>query len=245
MKQSTGPRSQRPKTPSQQKPGQSRGAANLDAAWAWARQPGYIGSALGFATILDRLGSMPYPARRQLAPWIRQWLHRISREREATFTPVIEVGAAQVRNFLDGVTEGNTRTRGVLDQRVVDLLSVALHSGWDQRGVGDFVNASNVRKRKTGDVEFLDPQKGVIVAYEAHGGFLANVYVDLHRQTLRQVLLRRREELTLGRHPDAWNITVRFIAHDLGDTSNLEEVIEGFRVRWEFQTYEEFVRRAE
>lgn len=223
----------------------AKGAANLDTAWAWARQPGYIGSALGFAAILDRLGSMPYPARKQLAPWIRQWLHRISREREATFVPVREAGAPQIRSFLDRVTAGNTRTRGVLDQRVVDLLSVALHPGWDQRGVGDFVNASNVRKRKTGDIEFMDPHNGIIIAYEAHGGSLANVYVDLHRQTLRQVLLRRRDELILGRAPSEWSITIRFIAHDLGNTREHEEDIEGFPVRWEFQTYKDFVQLTE
>lgn len=223
----------------------AKGAANLDAAWAWARQPGYIGSALALAALLDRLGSMPYPARKQLAPWIRQWLHRIAREQEASYSPVDELDEIQIRKFLSESAEGNTKTRGVLDQRVVDLLASALHTSWENRGLGDFVNASNVRKRKTGDVEFSRPNEGVIIAYEAHGGPLANVYVDLHRQTLRQVLRHRNDELSLGRTPEQWSITIKFIAHALGETKDFEETIDGYRVKWEFATYKSFFSEVE
>lgn len=223
----------------------AKGASNLDTSWAWARQPGYIGNALALAAVLDRLGSMPYPARKQLAPWIRQWLHRIARQQESSYSPVPFPTPTQIGTFLLGAADANTQTRGVLDQRVVDLLSVCLHPAWETRGRGDFVNASNVRKRKAGDIEFSIPKDGVIIAYEAHGGSLANVYVDLHRQTLRQVLNHRRGELTLGRAPEEWTITVKFIAHELGLTKNFEETIDQFNVIWEFETYKSFLEKTE
>lgn len=219
----------------------AKGASNLDESWAWSRKEGYVRVALALAMILGRLGAMPYASRKQLSPWIRQWLLRKARETEDQFTRVLSASEKEIRSFLDKVPLENTRTRGILDQRAVDFLASQRHPSVDVRGLGDFVNASNTQRQKTGDIEFMWPHLGRLLSYEAHGGTLTQVYVDLHRQSLRQVLRKRDEELVVLYERSEWEVEIVFVAHKLFDLEPYEEELEGYRVSWNFLTYADMV----
>ena len=60
-----------------------------------------------------------------------------------------------------------------------------------------------------------------IVGYEAHGGQLRDEYIDLHLNTLARILSEKRLELREEADPAVWDITVKYVAHDISRSSNM------------------------
>lgn len=163
----------------------SKGASAFDADWAWSRKPGLRRNAIALADLLFYLSRMSYPARRELARSLRAWLARIENIHRALEVPVDIPDAAGMTRFFEGVARGNSRTRGILEQRAVDCLAMAMncvHADMGvPRGLGDSVSASNSSKKKLGDIELLYRDERRIEAFEAHGGRLEGLYVDSQR----------------------------------------------------------------
>lgn len=114
-------------------------------------------------------------------------LKRLSRPRAwfelETSTPVplpTDLTAEDIERvvFFD-IADNETYTQGVLEQRIVDGLALLAFSGegWRPKGIGDSVNASNLSRRKLGDVEFTNVDGRTAIALEAHGGQLSINYV--------------------------------------------------------------------
>ena len=222
----------------------SKGAYAFDSNWAWGRRPNKWRMAHSLSDLLHGLGAMPHAGRRELAGWLRQWLLRIERERQGSVVQTTIPDLDGARRFLIEMSKSNTATSGVLDQRALDFVASETYSsapGWRERGLGHHVNASNTSKRKLGDVEFENANERSIVAYEAHGGRLTEIYVEGHRLSLRSVLHTRRADLIQVAPAAEWTIRVIFVAHEFGISVPADEVIEGFTVEWNFVTYEEFV----
>lgn len=223
----------------------SKGAYAFDSNWAWGRKSGKWKSAHSLSELLGGLGSMPYAGRRELCGWIRQWLLRMERERAGSVIAVPHASSGEAVKFLESMASANTETSGVLDQRVLDFVCPLEHKpadGWRARGLGDHVNASNLSRRKLGDIEFERIGAHQIVAYEAHGGALTEVYVEGHRLSLSRVLELRKEELLELAPSSEWQIKIVFVAHYLRTGIPPVERIAGFEVSWELRTYEELVQ---
>jgi hypothetical protein len=222
----------------------AKGAFAFDSNWAWGRMEGNRQQAHAMVLILEGLSEMAYAPRRELASLIRQWLIRIERLRGERFVTVDTPDFDAANNAIDGIKRANTGTQGVLEQRLIDL--VVSHKypesdGWRIRGVGDSVNASNVAKRKLGDVDAQNAQNRTLIALEPHGGTLTQVYVDLHQNTLAQVLKMRAAEFELFAAREDWSVEVVFIAHAVGRLVTKTERIEGFETTYRFMTYDEYL----
>lgn len=221
----------------------SKGASAFDRDWAWSRKAGNRRQALALADILYHLSQMSYAARRELATILRAWLAKIESEHRARKVSLDVPSIDGMRLFFERVSQANSATRGVLEQRAVDCFaSLKLDSRERDlvpRGLGDSVSASNYSRRKLGDVEILDRRSLEIHALEAHGGTLEELYVDLHRWSLKRTLPRRSVELSQMGEPDDWLVRVQFIAHNVASMGNgvAEESIAGFRVEWQFTSF--------
>ncbi|GAA1282193.1 MULTISPECIES: hypothetical protein [Brachybacterium] len=228
----------------------SKGASAFDSDWAWSRKGGLRRQALALADLLFYLSRMSYPARRELARSIRAWLARIESVHRVLAVTVSPPGIEGMERFFEGVSQENSRTRGILEQRAVDCFAVALDRARPaesvSRGIGDSVSASNSARKKLGDVEFLYKAERRVQAFEAHGGALEELYVDLHRLSLRRILKARLVELEQLGEADQWNMCIRFIAHDIGPVADglAESHIEGFVVSWKFETFSEVWRQV-
>lgn len=221
----------------------AKGTFAFDSNWAWGRKENNRRQAHALVEILNGLGEMAYQPRRELASWVRQWLLRMERARSATFVRVDTVTREGANKAIARICTSNTATQGVLEQRLLDLAVTAQYfsgDGWRFRGIGDAVNASNVSKRKLGDLEAENALQKSVVAFEPHGGKLTEVYVDKHRTSLAQVLGLRLQEFELVAPPEDWSMRVIFIAHDISTLTAFDESILGFTVQYEFETYETF-----
>jgi hypothetical protein len=242
-----------------QYPGDLSGAGNpflnnaksvdrLDGAWARSKdRQGLLSPASALFEIVAGLEVMGFAARQELAGWLRRWLLRVIRltrplAREVPNHPTANAVAA----LLDAVGADETRTAGIIEQRLVDAVALTHHlehQGWRSHGVGDSVNASNVSRRKLGDCEFQNASERKVVAYEAHAGNLSQVYVDGHAQTLRRVLPMRIEEWERIADLEDWDVEVVFVAHSFSCLpANIE--IEGFHVAVMFVEYSNFIAGA-
>ncbi|WP_098730056.1 hypothetical protein [Brevibacterium epidermidis] len=222
----------------------SKGASSFDRSWAWSRKASGRKQALALADIFSGLNQMAYPARRELASWIRPWLMRIEDFYTEHLTSVRDADLEGIENFFLGLSSGNTRTFGVLEQRAVDFLATAtverIEGNFEVRGRGDSVSASNTAKLKMGDVEFKSRSSRRVIAFEAHGGALSEFYVNIHADSLRKILKRRSVELNQLGGPGDWSIEVRFIAHEIGEmyTLGLPSSLDEYEVAWTFLTFE-------
>lgn len=220
----------------------------LDLPWARSKdQQGLLSPASALVEVVAGLEVMGFAARQELAGWLRRWLLRVIRltrplAREVPDRPTVESVAA----LLDAVATDETRTAGILEQRLVDVVALTRHleqDGWRSHGIGDSVNASNVSRRKLGDCEFQNAAERRVVAYEAHAGKLSQVYVDGHAQTLGRVLPMRVEEWERIADLETWDVSVVFVAHSFSCLpANLE--INGMQVTVEFVVYADFIGGA-
>ncbi|WP_193086646.1 hypothetical protein [Brevibacterium aurantiacum] len=223
----------------------SKGAFAFDRNWAWSRKGSGRVQALALADLLDGLSQMAYPARRELASWIRSWLMRIEEDFVVHRVEVEPPSWTEIENFFDRISAENTRTFGILEQRAVDFLATAwfdtVETEYDVRGRGDSVSASNTAKAKLGDVEFKSKSLRQVRAFEAHGGKLSKFYVDIHGASFSKILPKRQTEFDQLGIPESWDIEVIFIAHEIeAKLKNqwTEEVCK-YNVRWTCKTYSE------
>jgi hypothetical protein len=220
----------------------------LDEGWARGRQE--RAAALALAELVHGLDSMGLAARQELAAWLRRWVLLVIRVRQPLLRAVPTTPtAADIANVLNSVAAGETFTYGIVEQRVLDAVAAAAHletAGWRSRGIGDPVNASNLSRKKFGDVEFiiLRPAAPELVGYEAHAGRLTTVYIEAHLATLEPILERRREELETI-EPDAAKLTIRviFVAHEIPPQMSLQ-TINGFTIQPEAQTFAAYFASA-
>lgn len=209
----------------------------LDASWASPKKPAQRPSARALADILHEFDTLSDPSRTAGAKYLRGLFHRILRvtlETRGAMPDILPpLTPAQMENLVTRIGAGNTGTTGVLEQRLTDcwLLHQAGNiADWHEKGIGNSVYATNTSKKKFGDAEIKHRVNPHIVAVEAHGGHLSQVYVDDHLSTLRKVLPIRIEELEDRAAIANWMLDLHFISHsaDPGLMANTD--IDGLRV---------------
>lgn len=222
----------------------------LDLGWASSRQPrnGDPAAARALVRLVEGLGDLGFLARRELAAWLRRWLLRVIRLSTPVMHPLPErPTATEIERVLQRLSAGESATAGVVEQRLVDALTAAMHADrntWRERGLGDSVNASNLSRKKLGDCEFQDAASRRVVAYEAHGGRLTPIYVEGHIRSLRRGMSLRVEEWEGIADRSEWQLETVFLAHDFVGDPPPRTVIEGVPVTIKFESYSDFVARA-
>jgi hypothetical protein len=216
-------------------------------AWATSkrRDSAIERQAHALVSIIEGLDSMGFAARRELASWLRRLLARRIRLAEGTEVRLPEeLSPDQANALVAAVAAGETNTRGILEQRVVDAVAALRHRrpNWISRGLLDSVNATNTSSWKCGDCDFQNADQAEVIAYEAHAGRLTNLYVQSHIRTLKTVLRRRVAEWeeNFGSRL-AWNLKLVFVAHRVEVTDIPSQSIEGVALRITPVTYEEFL----
>lgn len=218
-------------------------------AWARAKKKRERPGAMALVSILEGLESMGFLARQELSSLIRLWLHRVMRLAKPMSDQLPEdFSGDEIAAIIIAICEEDTETRGILEQRFVDALSSELHKsgdGWRARGLGDSVNATNVSRRKLGDCDYQHTEGREVVAYEAHGGRLTQVYVDEHRRTLERTLAYRCDEWAGFSEPSEWNIDVVFVAHEIAEGIGCRFESHGVDVEIRAITYEALAEQCE
>lgn len=226
----------------------AKSVAQVDFPWAAAKKNKEFPGAAALFTILDGLDEMGYAASKELAQWLRSFIHRFMIAAEPLITPLPEtLDVNDYELILDRVSVKNTATKGIIEQRVVDALATVLHKksgGWVARGIGDSVNASNLSKKKLGDCDFQNLNLNEVVAYEAHGGLLTQTYLNEHINTLPKSAKPRISEWAGFSEPSNWTVKIVFVAHDFNASlpQNLE--ISGTQFCFEFLSYQELIGKV-
>lgn len=213
----------------------------LDASWARSKKNQERPGAMALLSILEGMQAMGFSARRELAWWLRLWLHRIIRiagTTPITIPPNLQVN--QITSLITAISSGNTSTFGILEQRSIDAIASTIHPNWRPRGLGDSVNATNLSRAKLGDCEFLDDVSKTVEAYESHGGVLNRLYVDEHIATLRKSILQRIGELNAIADPTMWNARITFVAHVIQGALPPSVIIEGLNINIRAMTFSDF-----
>ena len=227
----------------------AKSAVALDAGWAWGRERRIRGDALVLVGLLTGMEEMHYPARRELASWLRQWIVRIQeRDRiEPCFLDWVDADDTAFE-LVEILARQPSATYGTVEQRLVDATSAFLHPpySWSSRGRRDSVFASNLSRRKMGDCEYISRERPVIVAYEAHAGVLTDAYIDGHVSSLEQVIESRRDDLEVRATAADWNIRVIFVAHQARVSNHVRQIlVDGFSVYFEMIDYNELLTRTQ
>lgn len=223
----------------------AKAVASLDRTWARNRGSDDAHALVSLLTLLEAL---PFAARRQVARVLRAWLVRVIELETVEPQPLEEsLGHFEVLRVARYIVHHETNTRGVIEQRIVDALSVLAFEkpGWRPKGVGDGINASNLSRHKLGDVEFTNLDDRTAIALEAHGGYLSRAYVRDHQRSLARILDQRlRESWADLDAPESWTVRVLFVAHSRDDELPEEETIHGVAVRYEYINYCELIEQA-
>ncbi len=214
----------------------------------WARNRGGD-DAHALVSLLGTVESLPFVSRRQVARVMRAWLWRTIELRSVEPRPLdVKVDDEFFVKFTEHVTNNETHTQGVIEQRVVDCLAVLAYGGgaWRSRGLGDGVNASNLSRHKLGDVEFSNVNERAAIALEAHGGYLSATYVANHTHSLGRIIAQRlAESWEILDDPEAWTIRVLFVAHSREMTGlPVSDVSHGVNVVYEYLDYNELLTHA-
>jgi hypothetical protein len=225
----------------------AKGVDKLGHDWARSKKRSRRAEAHALVQIIEGLGSMGFAAKRELASWLRQLLVRRIRlaEEDSILLPG-EFSPVEARRLVDAVARGETRTRGILEQRLLDAVCSSRFPApsWIARGLTDSVNATNISRKKCGDCDFQDSASRAVVAYEAHAGRLTEIYVQAHLGTLGRVLEQRKREWTenIGPDLDRWTVRVVFVAHEIAmSESLLPEELAGVKVETEAITFDELL----
>ncbi|OUC12912.1 MAG: hypothetical protein B0A82_19960 [Alkalinema sp. CACIAM 70d] len=213
-----------------------------DIGWVRSKKSKERPGAMALLSILQGLQAMGFFARRELARWLRLWLHRAIRIAGSAATAIpTTLSPQQISSLIARISLGNTETFGILEQRVVDAITVCLHPQWRTRGLGDSVNTTNLSRTKLGDCEFLNPATKSLVAYESHGGKLTAVYVEEHLATIKKSVLRRIDELTAIADISAWSAEIIFVAHEVIGEIPDSVTIEGLAITIKTATFSTFL----
>lgn len=223
----------------------AKAVAKLDSHWARNRSGE---NAHALVDLLDLLESLPFYGRREVGRVIRGWIVRLIELKSGEYKSIVVDDAYGLAKKLSKfVCSNESNTRGVLEQRVVDALSVLVFEkpGWKAKGLGDSVNASNFSSHKLGDVEFVNVDKRSAIAIEAHGGRVSTPYVNAHRKSLHRIVEQRLSE-SWGSldFAENWRIKVIFVAHEFAvDLPNGDD-IHMVPVEYEYWPYEKLIDMA-
>lgn len=214
--------------------------------WARSKKTSERFGALSLVDLLSNLTEMGFPARRELCAHIRYLIQKNIRIHRDKMPVMEDISRASLENFLRAIAIRESNTSGILEQRVVDLVSSSLHrkeDGWIARGVGDSVNTTNISRKKLGDCDFQKPSERKVVAYEAHAGRLTGVYIDQHIHTLRKTIISRKEEWSSYSDPAEWTVRVVFLAHDIDRSAitTRNEIIEDVKIIIDATTYSDLI----
>lgn len=224
----------------------AKGVDQLNDAWARSRKnEEQVRLAHALVAIIAGLDTMGYAAKRELAAWLRRLLVRRIRLAEEHVVPLPSVlDAGHARTLLQAVSESETHTKGIIEQRIVDAVAAHRHPApqWIARGLLDSINATNISSRKCGDCDFQDTTAHRVVAYEAHAGKLTDIYLEGHLRSLEAVLKLRVQEWkeNIG-SVDDWNLSVAFVAHEIPSLAPIRQDIAGVEVTVETIRFEQFL----
>jgi len=213
----------------------------VDIGWVRSKKRKERPGALALLSILQGLQAMGFSSKRELAWWIRLWLHRIIKFSAASAIIVPDsLDINQINTLLSNIEDKNTETFGVLEQRAVDSIAFFLHENWRSRGLGDSVNATNISRAKLGDCEFLNAESKQLIAYESHGGRLTPVYIEEHIATLKKSIERRIEELVSISDISNWTAKINFIAHTISGDMPVKVNLYGLSIFINVMTFKDF-----
>ena len=219
----------------------------LTRSWANTKQNNRF-AAHALVELIEVLDGLAPLQRQTIGALIRGLLHRIVRISSTDPLTAVRVPQVEAKEFFhisQHVAEGNTSTLGIVEQRYVDAVVTAskrAETNWrDPKGLGDSVNASNVSRKKFGDIEFKHSSDTRIAAFEAHGGVLTLGYVQEHLNSLPYILEFRRAELEDRASIDEWRLSVVFVAHEFRDGLPERANILGMEVSLTYCTYEEII----
>ncbi len=231
----------------------TKSSDSIDSAWAAPKKGAQREAAPGLSGILGQLDQLAFATRRSLAQVLRCYIERYIRV--ATPEPSSfpeKISAEQFKSLLTRVGEGPTNTRGIIEQRCVDVLCAASHPPpvWISRGLGDSVTTSNLSAGKLGDCDFQDNLQRKVIAYEPHAGDLSGMYLSQHAATLKTVMERRKRDWELNfaaAQPDTeeWSVEVVFVAHRIaGAEAELGEAdVAGVKTNVSAETFAAFFDR--
>jgi len=255
-----GPRGQKVKAlwnsmynPTQENPylNNAKSVYSLDMAWAETKLSRETqNGSLMLADIFDIMSELPYTTRRRVAHVIRCYLVHVANEKQAS-TPLPDITPKGIRSFVERVATSNSLTKGVLDQRLVDFLTMCTHDqeNWAARGLGSSVNETNASGRKFGDVEYLSLEnRRTMHAYEAHGGGLRDEYVQDHINSLvGTVNYFKSAEEDRGEKFER-DVEVAYVAHDISRLNRFKnghaETIGGIPFTFRFMTFHDLLEEA-
>lgn len=212
----------------------------LDKNWARSKRENEFEKASVLVDLLCGIDGMGFAASQEFASWIRRFLIRYIKQNTVSVVPIDNnLDNDKVLAILNYITSSPTSTFGILEQRLVDVLSAVIHSSsnWRSRGLGDSVNTNNTSRKKLGDSDFQDSSNREIVAYEAHGGRLSKVYYEGHIRTFHRAFEKRKEELESISDLSDWSIKIVFVAYDF--ESNLDRSFSsgGIQIQADFQSF--------
>lgn len=223
----------------------SKATLRFDQVWVSGRDDN-LRPANAMARILEAIENLGAQAKQEIAAQVRGLLHRYMRtsaEKSAGKLPfeVEKLDFAGATKLLYHIGKSNTRTSGIIEQRLTDCYGLKQHPKWSTKGLRDSVFAASTFRKKLGDVEFELPVRPFpeIVAYESHGGRLSEPYVLDHLDTFNNVLLARQEDLETIAPLSSWKFKVVFIAHSFGDSLPKTGIAQGCSVLFEYLTFEE------
>lgn len=239
--------------PTQENPylNNAKSVYSLDEAWAETKLSNETqNGSLMLAATFEIMAELPYTTRRRVAHVIRCYLVLLaSKNQMSTRLPAITTEG--IRAFVNRVTEKNSYTKGVFDQRLVDFLTMCKHdyNDWTVRGLGSSVNESNASGHKFGDVEFLDLRNRVdVCAYEAHGGGLRDEYVTDHVHSLAATVAYFEQDAKDRGEKYGRNVEIVYVAHDTSRLDSYkdghEETIGEVPFTFRFITFKQLVEEA-
>jgi hypothetical protein len=226
----------------------AKSVAVLDRNWARAKDTPQLRQATALVDIVVGLGKLSFTPQKELAALLRRFVMRFVQIAKSPATILPPITEVEARRVLREIGASPTETQGILEQRFLDAYAYVEYSrldDWRFRGLGDSVNATNLSKKKLGDLDLQDSMNRRIVAFEAHAGTLRRAYFESHRRTLEKSLEQRVKELESIADPSEWTVQVHFIAHGFEMDIPTPEVICGVRVEYAFQTFEEVLGRLD
>lgn len=221
----------------------AKAVAKLDQQWAMNRKPTEAHSLVG---LLETIESLPYQARREVCRIIRAWIARLIELAQVSPTEI--PASLSVDDYLTltrYISTNETSTAGVIEQRIVDTLGILHYTrpGWKSRGIGDSVNASNISRKKLGDIEFANIDARTAIAIEAHGGVLTAPYVSAHHKSLVRIIQQRLDDSWLAiDDAEKWSIKVIFVGHGVDPDLPRSDEILGVDITYKYMDYSEFIQ---
>ncbi|MDN3717431.1 hypothetical protein [Vibrio breoganii] len=224
----------------------AKSVALVDSSWAASKKNKEYEGALVLFHILSELDKLGYAARKELAQWLRYFIHRFLDLAEPLGNPLPnQLNENKFNKALEALLQMNSGTKGIIEQRIVDALCLASYQkDWKSRGIGDAVNTSNLSKKKLGDCDFQKFDSKEVHAYEAHGGNLSQGYLDEHMRTLPKLLKPRLNEWQSFSDVSDWKVTIWFIAHEFSAIVPDKVNISGVDVEVKFLSFTKFATQV-